>query len=320
MRIAIAGASGNLGLFLSRFLSELPHELVLFTHRRKLPQDLVSKKNVIVRRIDLGDRAGLRGCCEGVDCAASMAGVLFQGAPENFLPITNTEYVANLALEAASAGVKKFLLLSFPHVEGETFPDTPAPGLLPAENPEAIHARTRLEGERRLIAVSQSSDMKYLILRAGVVYGKGVKLIESARRMMHWRCLAIWRKPTWIHLLHVRDLLEIIRLGIETPGMDGILNVADDHPLLLQDFLDTLAAQWGYRKPIRLPAPFFFAAAHGLDLFSRVSGRAIPLNPDILKMGMTSSVADVSRLKHELGYTLKYPTLNEGLPSCRFDR
>lgn len=316
MRIAIAGASGNLGVFLARFLSDLPHELVLLTHKSGLPRDLASRKNVSMSKIDLVDPSSLHGCCKDGDCVVSMAGVLFKGGPEKFLPVTNSEYVANLAGEAAAAGVKKFLLLSFPHVEGETFPDAPAPGQMPDKTPEMIHARTRLEGERRLIAIGKTSGMKVLILRAGVVYGKGLKLIESARRMMRWKCLAVWRKPTWVHLIHIADLLEVIRLGIEDPDLDGILNVADDQPLLLQDFLDALAKHWGYSRPLRLPEPFFFAAAHGFDLVSRISGCAVPLNPDILRMGMTSSVADASRLKTEIGYKLKYPSLTEGLNSC----
>ena len=317
MKIAVAGASGNLGLFLSRFLSELPHDLILLTHKSKLPHELIAKKNVCVKRVDLGDPESLRGCCDGAECVISMAGVLFKGGPEKFLPITNITYVANLAREAASAHVKKFVLLSFPHVEGETFPDLRASGLIPAKDPEPIHAKTRLDAERYLIATcDESSEMKCLILRTGVVYGKGVKLIEAARRMMRLNCLAIWTRPTWVHLLHMDDFLELARMGIEDARFEGILNIADDRPLLLQDFLDSLASHWGYRSPRRLPESFFFAAAHMFDLFSRITGSRVPLNPDILRMGMTSSVADTSRLKEQIGYKLKHPTLEKGLPLC----
>ncbi len=208
------------------------------------------------------------------------------------------------------------MLLSFPHVEGETFPESPASGLTPAEDPEPLHAKTRLDAERRLIATCKSSKMKYLILRTGVIYGKGIKLIEAARTMMRLNCLAIWRNPTWVHLLHLDDFLDLARIGIEHPRLEGILNIADDRPLLLQDFLDSLASHWGYRNPWRLPESFFFAAAQGFDFFSRITGSAVPLNPDILRMGMTSSVADTSRLKEQIAYKLKYPTLEEGLALC----
>jgi len=316
MRIAIAGASGNLGLFLSTFLSELSHDPILLTHKRKLPHQLIAKKNVCVKSVDLGDPASLKGCCDGAECIISMAGVLFKGGPEKFLPVTNTVYVTNLAREAVSAKINKFVLLSFPHVEGETFPDSRALGLIPAEDPKPLHAKTRLDAERLLIETCESTEMKYLILRTGVVYGKGVKLIEAARRMMHLSPLAIWGKPTWVHLIHVDDFLNLARIGIEDPRLEGILNVADDRPLLLQDFLDSLASYWGYSRPWRLPESFFFAAARGFDLFSRITGSAVPLNPDILRMGMTSSVADTSRLKEQIAYKLKYPTFEAGLQLC----
>lgn len=180
MRIAIAGASGNLGLFLSRFLSDQHHDLVLLSHRRPIPVDLTSQHRVQVRKVDLGDPQSLRGCCDSVDCVVSLAGVLFRGGAEKFLPITNTQYVINLVNEAVFAQAKKFVLLSFPHVEGESFPELPARGLLPETDPAPVHARTRLEAERYLVRIGESSTLRCLIFRSGVVYGSGVKLIESA--------------------------------------------------------------------------------------------------------------------------------------------
>jgi hypothetical protein len=124
--------------------------------------------------------------------------------------------------------------------------------------------------------------------------------------MMRLNCLAIWRKPTWVHLLHLDDFLDLARISIEDQLLEGILTIADDRPLLLQDFLDSLASHWGYRSP----------SAKGFDLFSRITRSAVPLNPDILRMGMTSCVADTSRLKEQIAYKLKYPTLEQGLPLC----
>ena len=316
MRIVIAGATGNLGVLVSRFLSNFSHELVLLLHRRSLPQDLSSKQNVYVKKIDLNDPLSLRGCCESADTVVSMAGVLFRGAPEKFLPITNTRHVANLVNEAVYAGVKKFVLLSFPHVEGETSPQRPAKGVLPELDPEPIHAKTRLEAERYLVRTCDSTGLRYLILRAGVIYGRDVKLIEAARRYLRLRALAVWRKPIWVHLLTLPDFLDLTRLSIEDSSMHGILNIADDAPLLLQDFMDQLAEHWGYSHPIRLPERFFTSAAYALDLVSRLFHCAIPLNPDILRMALTSAVADTSRLRMELGYRLRYPTLADGLVLC----
>jgi len=316
MRIAIAGASGNLGVLLSRFLSDQHHELILLTHRRQIPAELSSRQRIEVRRIDLGDPQSLRGSCDSADCVVSLAGVLFRGGAEKFLPITNTQYVINLVNEAVFAQVKKFVLLSFPHVEGESFPESPAKGVLPEMDPMPIHAWTRLKAERYLIRTCESSTLRYLIFRSGVVYGSGVKLIEAARKLMKLGLLAIWREPTWVHLLALPDFLEILQFGIEDLQIQGIVNIADDSPILLQDFLDRLAKYWGYSRPFHLPRNLFVAAAKSFDLLSRIFRCAIPLNPDILRMAMTSAVADTDRLKSELRYRLRYPTIAEGLKLC----
>jgi nucleoside-diphosphate-sugar epimerase len=317
MKIAIAGASGNLGLLLSRYLAGTSHQLILLTHTRPIPGDLASQPNVNVKKVDLGNPETLRTCCEGMDCVVSLAGVLFRGAPEKFLPITNTKYVENLVSEAAASGVCKFVLVSFLHVEGETSLDSPAKGIIPELDPVPIHARTRLAAERSLIRICAESQMRYLIVRAGVIYGRGAKLTDEAQIYLRRRMLAIWRKPTWIHLLALPDFLEVMKCGIEESSIDGILNVADDHPILLQQFLDNLADHWNYPRPFRLPEIFFSAAARMFDIASRILDCAVPLNPDILRMGMMSAVCDTSRLNSVMNYKLKYPTFREGISLCQ---
>jgi nucleoside-diphosphate-sugar epimerase len=313
MKIAIAGAAGNLGTLLAHYLAQFSHPLILLTHNRILPDDLKMRKNVEIRQIDLGSRESLNGCLGGVDCVISLAGVLFRGAPETFLPITNIQYVENLANEAVQSGIKKFILLSFPHVEGESFPESPAKGLLSDSDPAPIHARTRMAAERSLIRICNAGGMRYLILRAGVIYGKGVKLTDAAKKYLRYHMLAIWRKPTWIHLLSLPDFLEITKYSIERVDLDGILNIADDRPIVLKDFLNLLAQYHNCSKPHILPEGLFRFAANSFDLISRIFRCTVPLNPDILQMGMMSAVCDTSRLKNELGYQLKYPTLKEGI-------
>jgi len=70
------------------------------------------------------------------------AGVLFAPRPEKFLPTTNVRYVENLVTAATAAGVRKFVLVSFPHVEGETTLDQRATGRVDGK-PASVHAQTR---------------------------------------------------------------------------------------------------------------------------------------------------------------------------------
>ena len=147
MKILITGAAGNLGSFLAKSMLDGPHELRLMIHERELPFDVESYEHVSVFLADLSDPESLVEACRGSDCIVHFAGVLFQPWPERFLPETNVEFVRNLVHVALDEDVGKFILISFPHVEGETTPKSPAIGRRDGV-PDSIHARTRLEAER----------------------------------------------------------------------------------------------------------------------------------------------------------------------------
>jgi nucleoside-diphosphate-sugar epimerase len=214
--------------------------------------------------------------------------------------------------QAPRATVGKFILVSFPHVEGKSTPERPAKGL-PAGNPDSVHARTRLEAEKVMVRACEGREMKPIALRPGMVYARGVLMIEAARRLMRRRLLHIWRRPTWIHPLALPDFLAATRAAIEAPQAYGIYNLADDGPLTLQQFLDAAADRWGYPRPLRLPEWTFFTAALAVELFATVFRTAAPLTRDFIRIGMASYVADTSRMKKELLPELSYPTLEHGL-------
>jgi nucleoside-diphosphate-sugar epimerase len=201
--------------------------------------------------------------------------------------------------------------MSFPHVEGETTPDRPARGLRDA-SPSSVHARTRLQAEHTLFEACAGSDMSPVVLRVGAVYGPGILMLEAARRLMRWRLMAVWRRPTWLHLIALPDLLTAIQAAVEKSGVEGIYPVCDDRPITLQDFLDRMARELGYPRPRRLPAWCFVAAGATTELYAAVTGSIAPLTRDFIRIGMSSSVADTSR-RTELVPRLAFPTLEDGI-------
>jgi len=299
MKVLITGAAGNLGSHLARDLLGSPHELRLLIHRTKLPFDVAPFPKVSVYRADLEDLGSLVDPCRDSDCIVHFAGVLFAPRPEKFLPKTNIEYVRNLVTAALAAGVRKFILISFPHVEGQSSPDKPAIGGLDG-NPTSVHAKTRLATERYLFAACEGTEMVPVSLRAGMVYGRGVRMIEAGRWLLRHHLLAIWRQPTWIHVLALPDFLRCVAAAIEGTSIAGIYNLGDDRPLTLQEFVDTVAIHWGVPKPWRCPMWAFYAAGWCCEAFATVFGTACPLTRDFIKIGMASYVSDTSRMKREL--------------------
>jgi len=312
MRILITGAAGNLGSRLARHLLGTDHQVRLLVHKTELPPDLASSPRVRAYRADLANPETLQPACADADCIVHLAGVLFAPRPEEFLPRTNIGFVQSLLNAARQSAVRKFILVSFPHVEGETTPEHPATDRLNSST-DVVHFRTRLGAERLLLDQCEGTSITPVILRAGIVYGQGIKLVEAARRLLRYRLFAIWQKPTWIHLVALPDFLTAVLAAIESESAKGIYNVCDDKPTTVQEFLDQLAGHFGCRKPWRLPEWMFYAAGASCETVALLFKTAAPLTRDIVRAGMTSAVADGSRMKRELLPRLAYPTLAEGI-------
>lgn len=311
MRVLITGAAGNLGGFLARAMLKGPHDLRLMFHQRLIEYE-VDRDGVEVVQSNLAEPATLDLVCRNVDCIVHFAGVLFQPWPERFLPTTNIDYVRNLLQAATSEGVQKFILVSFPHVEGESDPHQPARGGMEGQ-PESVHAQTRLEAERLLFQAGRDTALQTIALRPGMIYGRGVLMIETARRLMRWGLLPVWHRPTWIHPLALPDFLQAVQTTIESSMTNGVINLGDDNPLLLQDFLDMVAKHWGFPRPVRLPGWAFYLAATVVELFASLFGTSAPITRDFIRIGMASYSAETARMKEELLPELAYPSIREGL-------
>lgn len=384
MNILITGAAGNLGSYLARHIiktnaadeaagrvpSDIPglgatrshHSLKLLIHHKQLSADITTAPDVTVYPADLADPATLVEPCRNTDCIVHFAGVLFAPRPEKFLPETNTRYARNIMDAALAAGVRKFILVSFPHVEGESTPGHPARGTLDG-NPASVHAQTRLAAEKYLFNVcgwdSEQADgtvlhrtpaapattqMTPIALRPGMIYARGILMPDAASWLSRRHLLAVWRKPTWIHLISLPDFLAATQAAIEKPEASGIYNLGDDGPLTLQEFLDRAAKVWGMthglgtnvppwilrhfhiirsheetenwwdgRPPWRAPEWAFFAAGALTEAFAAIFRTRAPLTRDFIRIGMASYVMDTTRMKTELLPELQYPTLDDGI-------
>ena len=309
----ITGAAGNLGGLLAKDLQHDPMiSLNLMIHNKDVDPDLGNDPKINIFRADLARRESLTGALRNIDVVVHFAGVLFKHNPEKFLPVTNIEYFRNLTDVAIENKVKRIILISFPHVEGETFPDSPARGFLDKTS-DSTHARTRLEEEKYLFSRTVKYKFEPVSLRVGMVYGKGILMIDAARWLLKRRLLGIWKKPTWIHLVSKDDFLLSVKNAVIKANVHGIYHIGDNGIQTLQEFLDTVSIYWGYSKPWRLPVFLINAAACMCELFSYIFNMKSPLTRDFIKIGMVSYYGDTSRMKKELLGKLTYKNFREAL-------
>lgn len=313
-RTLITGAAGNLGSLLSRFVRDNEPDLPLFLmeHRTTVPDDLRSHPSFEIRKGDLSRIETLDRCLDGVDTIVHFAGVLFRANPEKFLPETNVGYFKNLLEAAAAKGIARVILISFPHVEGPTSRQQPAIGKLDG-NPISVHAKTRLEEEKLLF----EQAAKPVSLRVGMVYGKGILMVDAAKWFAKRRLLGVWREPTQIHLISKTDFCRAALAAIQNRNAGGIYHVGDEGNDSLQSFLDLACDVWGYHRPWRMPLWLIYFAARAFESVSKIFDTASPLTGDFIDIGRVPYFMDTKRFRKELLPDLIYPIIARGIKELR---
>lgn len=312
LKIAITGAAGNLGGLLANRLIDEDITLNLLYHNKEVTNRLKEDKKVTTYKVDLAKKETLRAALTDVDVIVHFAGVLFKANPEKFLPETNTIYFQNLLDIAVEQKVKRIILISFPHVEGATTPDNPAKGRLDG-NPISMHAKTRLEEEKLLFKYAEKYNFEPVSLRVGMVYGKGILMIDAALWFSKHHLLGVWKEPTWIHLISKADFVDATTAAAIKPNINGIYHIGDEGKQTLQEFLDTITTYKGYSKPWRMPLWMINTAARSFEAYSSIFNTQSPLTVDFITIGRVSYYGDTQRMRSELLNTLTYKNYKEGL-------
>ena len=156
--------------------------------------------------------------------------------------------------------MNRLILISFPHVEGPTSVEQPATGRLD-RHADLGPRQTRLEEERLLFDRTRGTATTPVVLRLGMVYGRGILMIEAARWLARHRLLAVWREPTIMQMLATEDYLRATEAAIVKDGVQGIYHVGDEQPVTLQHFLDEACRVWGCARPMRVPVWLVYLSA-----------------------------------------------------------
>ena len=205
----------------------------------------------------------------------------------------NTDGTLNLARQAASLGVKRFIFLSTIGVNGaETINHPFKADDIP--KPYSLYSKSKLEAEIGLKKISEETEMAIVIIRPPLVYGPNAPgNFSTLLRFMKWRMPlplgAINNKRSFIFLGNLVDL--IIRC-IEHPNAENqIFLVSDDHDISTTQLLQNV------RKALKkftllLPIP-----KNILSLIAKYSG-----NERMAQQLLGSLEIDIKKTKLLLGW------------------
>jgi nucleoside-diphosphate-sugar epimerase len=231
------------------------------------------------------------------------------GGPQrkSHLAATNmlrTAGTANLIRAATVAGARRLVAESFAGVYGVPRAGTmmaeedPLPPIPTGWLADSIAALRSLESQ---LQGARSSAFTTVALRIGFLYGSDVPATRDLVRHARTGRLFLPRDlPGVASFVHADDAARAIVAAVEHPGPSEVYNVADDEPTRLVAFIDKLTKATGAPPPRHVPSWLVRIAA-----------------PVMAEFGSASLMLANGRLKRELGWAPRYPTVDAGLVEVR---
>lgn len=265
MRIFVAGGTGVLGRPLVRVLIEAGHSVVATTHNPgRLPSLRAMGAEAVL--MDGLDRDAVQ---RAVTAARPEVVVHQMTALGSFRSLkkmdqefeqTNrlrTEGTRYLLDAARAAGARRFVAQSYTGWPNEKTggrvksEDDPLDAHPPEASRETLRAIRELES-----MVVHAEGLAGIVLRYGSFYGPGTSLGADGEftRMVRKRRFPIVGTGAGVwSFIHVEDAARATQLAIEGTAT-GIVNVVDDEPAEVSEWLPALARSLGAKPPRHLPA------------------------------------------------------------------
>jgi nucleoside-diphosphate-sugar epimerase len=301
MRVLVAGATGVIGDRMVPLLTAVGHEVIGLARPGSdtAPLEAAGAQVVVA---DALDRDGLR---RAVGQAAPDAVVnMLTAIPaeidpkrlaRDFAPTNRlrTEGTRNL-IDAAGAARVISQGLAYGYQPGEGLADEDAPLWrtgTPKQFVPVLDALTELE---RL-----TTQAGGLVLRLGHLYGPGSIYATDGsftRQVRAGKVPLVGGGNAVFSFTHTDDVAAAVAAALDREGVTGVLNVVDDQPVPLRDWLPRLAGTLGAPAPKTAPAPLARLAvgSWGVAFMNRLRG------------------ADNARARLRLDWRPRYASVAEG--------
>jgi UDP-glucose 4-epimerase len=192
----------------------------------------------------------------------------------------NTHGTLNLAKQAASSGVSRFIYISSIKVNGEST-EAKSPFKFDDKHaPKDPYGLSKSEAEIALFQLGKKTGMEIVVIRPPLVFGEGVKANFAALLKLvgkglplPFRCISQNKRS----MVSVYNLVDLIKTCIEHPkAANQVFLASDDNDLSTADMIALMAKVQGKRN-FALPVPvcLFDLAAKLLnkqDVVSRLTG------------------------------------------------
>lgn len=315
MIISITGATGFIGSHLVDRLLAAGHTVRVLVRASSNLQWLKDKPVTFVSG-DITDERTLAPFLEGADFVYHVAGVV--KARDRAGYFAGNEGATRAMLETAgrvAPDLKRFLFVSSQTAAGPaTSLATPTNEDMPC-HPITTYGESKLAAEQ---AVREYFDeFPCTIVRPPAVYGpRDTEIFIYFQTVARGLNSMIGFDDKRLSLVHVEDLVSGIILAAESERAIGetYFIASDEYYSWPQVGTVTAAALGRSTFTVRLPHAIVFTVAALAQAAASLTGKAATLNLEKARdITQRYWICDVSKARHELGYTQQYP-LERGIP------
>ena len=164
--------------------------------------------------------------------------------------------------------------------------------------PMTARARRRIDAERQLRRFGRESGVTVSILRAPGIYASDRLPLDRLQRGIE---ALRSEDDVFTNHIHADDLAGASCAAVRRGRPNRCYNTSDDTRLKMGDYFDLVADRFGLPRPRRIPR----------------SEAVQCLSPVRLSFMSESRQLDNRRLKSELRYRLRYPTVSDGLAAAQ---
>lgn len=231
----------------------------------------------------------------------------------------NVQPTINLARQAASLGVKRFIFISSAKVNGELTSQNKPFRSDDQPSPRDPYSISKMEAENALIRLSKETDMEIVIIRPPIIYGPGVKanFLRLIKIIDKGIPLPFGSVQNLRSMVFIDNMLDLIIRVIDHPDASGeIFLVSDDEDVSTKRLINHLSHELGRKaRLIRFPErllSLLFKAFRKSDMSNRLTGS---FQLDIMrtkeKLGWNPPVNFEQAIKITIKSYLKQCSLNE---------
>jgi len=307
-KVLVTGATGLIGSNLCKVLTENGYIVKAIVRETSDISNIESLNNIELYKSDIKDYNKLKDAFKNIDivyhCAAQLN---IMDTIDNEHAVTNIHGTRNVMQSSLENSVKKVIYISTVGVTGilkDHYNENEDAPYIKTGNP---YYDTKIDAEGLALSYYTNNNLPVVIIRPGLVYGKGDRNIIPAILpiLLRGGLFYVGSANNDIALTSIDNLTQALLLAIEKEGIEGeIFNITDDQGITLKDFISTICKILEISEPkIHIPVKIANNVSKIINEINKIFDKNTIVNEYTIALITNNHHFSISKAKEILGYS-----------------